>query len=129
MRNSVARAIGVPPRRINDIVLGKRSITVDGLMLTWRLSRRIGGPHGWDVPDEVRCIVRCACAPLSYLNTMLDRIADHSVNRVAELLPWKILINALRPAAYRTGRLCQTRSVAFRTLDGRGETVAVVEVA
>ena len=28
-QNAMARAIGVPPRRINEIVLGKRSITAD----------------------------------------------------------------------------------------------------
>ena len=28
-QNRLARAIGVPPRRINEIVLGKRAITAD----------------------------------------------------------------------------------------------------
>src|SRR5262252_8290853 len=28
-QNAVAKAIGVPPRRINEIVLGKRAITAD----------------------------------------------------------------------------------------------------
>jgi addiction module HigA family antidote len=28
-RNGLARAIGVPPRRINEIVLGKRAVTAD----------------------------------------------------------------------------------------------------
>lgn len=28
-QNALARAMGVPPRRINEIVLGKRSITAD----------------------------------------------------------------------------------------------------
>jgi addiction module HigA family antidote len=28
-QNALARAIGVPPRRINEIVLGKRSISAD----------------------------------------------------------------------------------------------------
>jgi addiction module HigA family antidote len=28
-QNSLARSIGVPPRRINEIVLGKRAITAD----------------------------------------------------------------------------------------------------
>jgi addiction module HigA family antidote len=28
-QNQLARAIGVPPRRINEIILGKRSITAD----------------------------------------------------------------------------------------------------
>lgn len=40
-QNALARAIGVPPRRINEIVLGKRAVTADtDLRLTryWGLS-------------------------------------------------------------------------------------------
>ncbi len=38
-QNALARAIGVPPRRINEIVLGKRSISADTAI---RLSRHFG---------------------------------------------------------------------------------------
>jgi addiction module HigA family antidote len=38
-QNGVARAISVPPRRINEIVLGKRSITADTAL---RLARYFG---------------------------------------------------------------------------------------
>ena len=38
-QNRLARDIGVPPRRINEIVLGKRGITADTAM---RLSRFFG---------------------------------------------------------------------------------------
>ena len=38
-QNQVARDIGVPPRRINEIVLGKRAITADTAM---RLSKYFG---------------------------------------------------------------------------------------
>jgi addiction module HigA family antidote len=38
-RNALARAIGVPPRRVNEIVLGKRSITADTAV---RLARALG---------------------------------------------------------------------------------------
>ena len=35
-QNGLARAIGVPPRRIDEIILGKRSITADtDLRLAW----------------------------------------------------------------------------------------------
>ena len=91
-QNGLARAIGVPPRRINEIVLGKRSITADTdlrlaryfgvsegsglasrptttcccgdgrLMLTWRGSRRIGGPHDWNLPDDVHGALRVLAA-------------------------------------------------------------------
>jgi addiction module HigA family antidote len=38
-QNRLAREIGVPPRRINEIVLGKRSITADTAL---RLARYFG---------------------------------------------------------------------------------------
>ena len=43
-QNSLARAIGVPPRRINEIVLGKRSITADTDL---RLARYFGLSEGF----------------------------------------------------------------------------------
>ena len=38
-QNRIAREIGVPPRRINEIVLGKRAITADTAL---RLARYFG---------------------------------------------------------------------------------------
>lgn len=38
-QNALARAIGVPPRRINEIVLGKRAISADTAL---RLARAFG---------------------------------------------------------------------------------------
>jgi len=43
-QNALARAIGVPPRRINEIVLGKRGITADTAL---RLSRAFGTSEGF----------------------------------------------------------------------------------
>jgi len=43
-QNRLARAIGVPPRRINEIVLGKRSITADTDL---RLARYFGLSEGF----------------------------------------------------------------------------------
>lgn len=43
-QNGLARAIGVPPRRINEIVLGKRSITADTDL---RLARYFGISDGF----------------------------------------------------------------------------------
>ena len=43
-QNALARAIGVPPRRINEIVLGKRDITADTAL---RLSRAFGNSEGF----------------------------------------------------------------------------------
>lgn len=44
-QNALARALGVPPRRINEIVLGKRAITADTAL---RLARYFGStPDFW----------------------------------------------------------------------------------
>lgn len=43
-QNALARAIGVPPRRINEIVLGKRGISADTAL---RLSRAFGVSEGF----------------------------------------------------------------------------------
>ena len=43
-QNGLARAIGVPPRRINEIVLGKRAITADTDL---RLARYLGLSDGF----------------------------------------------------------------------------------
>ena len=43
-QNALARAIGVPPRRINEIVLGKRAITADTSL---RLARYWGMSDGF----------------------------------------------------------------------------------
>lgn len=43
-QNALARAIGVPPRRINEIVLGRRAITADTDL---RLARYFGMSEGF----------------------------------------------------------------------------------
>ncbi len=43
-QNGLARALGVPPRRINEIVLGKRDITADTDL---RLARYFGMSEGF----------------------------------------------------------------------------------
>lgn len=43
-QNALARALGVPPRRINEIVLGKRSITADTAL---RLAKAFGTSEGF----------------------------------------------------------------------------------
>lgn len=43
-QNALARAISVPPRRINEIVLGKRAITADTDL---RLARYFGMSEGY----------------------------------------------------------------------------------
>jgi addiction module HigA family antidote len=44
-QNALAREIGVPPRRINEIILGKRGITADTAL---RLAKHFGNSaHFW----------------------------------------------------------------------------------
>ena len=44
-QNALAREIGVPPRRINEIILGKRGITADTAL---RLAKHFGNaPRYW----------------------------------------------------------------------------------
>lgn len=43
-QNELARAVGVPPRRINEIVLGRRAITADTDL---RLARYFGMSEGF----------------------------------------------------------------------------------
>ncbi len=43
-QNALAKAIGVPPRRINEIVLGKRAVTADTDL---RLARYFGVSEGF----------------------------------------------------------------------------------
>ncbi len=43
-QNGLARAIGLPPRRINEIVLGKRSVSADTDL---RLARYFGVSEGY----------------------------------------------------------------------------------
>jgi len=43
-QNALARALGVPPRRINEIVLGKRAVTADTDL---RLARFFGLSEGF----------------------------------------------------------------------------------
>jgi addiction module HigA family antidote len=40
-QNALARELGVPPRRVNEIILGKRGITADTAL---RLAKHFGNP-------------------------------------------------------------------------------------
>ena len=54
-QNALARAIGVPPRRINEIVHGRRAITLDTSL---RLGRYFGqSPRFW-LSIQIECDLR-----------------------------------------------------------------------
>src|SRR5882762_11362382 len=49
-QNALARALGVPPRRINEIVLGKRAVTADSDL---RLAKYFGMSDGFFIGLQV----------------------------------------------------------------------------
>ena len=56
-QNALARALGVPPRRVNEIVHGKRAITLDTSL---RLARAFGqSPRFW-LNVQTECDLRNA---------------------------------------------------------------------
>jgi len=56
-QNALARALGVPPRRVNEIIHGKRSITLDTSL---RLGRYFGqSPRFW-LNVQTECDLRNA---------------------------------------------------------------------
>ena len=54
-QNALARAIGVPPRRINEVVLGKRAVTADTDL---RLTRYFRMSEGFFLRLQVDCDLR-----------------------------------------------------------------------
>jgi addiction module HigA family antidote len=71
-QNGLARAIGVPPRRINEIVLGKRSITADTDL---RLARYFGLSDGFwlEIQADYELMARGRL-----IGAELRRIAPHA---------------------------------------------------
>ncbi len=67
-QNGLARAIGVPPRRINEIVLGKRAITADTDL---RLGRYFRMSEGFFLRLQIDYEVRLR---KRQLGSKLDRI-------------------------------------------------------
>ena len=90
-RSGLARAIGVPPRRINEIVLGKRSVTADTDL---RLARYFGlsegfwlgvqadyDPDGASPPDRRRSgqyRAASACRLKSFTKGLYDSVPEAS---------------------------------------------------
>ncbi len=86
-QNALARAIGVAPRRINEIVLGKRSVTADTDL---RLARAFGMSEGF------------------FLGLQSDYELMEAKRRMKKLLP---RIEPIR-ASERKGALRRTLSTA-----------------
>jgi antitoxin HigA-1 len=72
-QNALARAVGVPPRRINEIVLGKRAVTADTDL---RLSRYFGLSEGFFLRLQLSYGLRVHKRKLGdRLNAILPRAA------------------------------------------------------
>ena len=72
-QNALARAIGVPPRRINDIVLGKRAVTADTDLC---LARYFRMSEGFFLRLQMDCDLRVQKrAPGSKLEAIKPRAA------------------------------------------------------
>ncbi len=71
-QNAAARLLNVPPRRLNEIVLGKRSITLDTSM---RLGRLFGqNPRFW-LDIQIECDLRLAEPRLQEIKRSISPMA------------------------------------------------------
>lgn len=56
-QNALARALGVPPRRVNEIIHGKRAVTLDTSL---RLGRYFGQSPSFWLNLQTKCALRKA---------------------------------------------------------------------
>ena len=73
-QNKLANAIGVPPRRINEIVLGKRSVTPDTALRLAKYfgtssSLWVGLQSGYDIENEEQNIHSDLASIVPYIET------------------------------------------------------------
>jgi transposase len=79
-------------RAIRPLALGRKNYLFAG--------SDAGGERAAAVYTLVESAKLNGLDPEAYLREVLGRIADHSINRIAELLPWNIdLASAVRAAA------------------------------
>lgn len=64
-QNALARALGVPPRRVNEIVHGRRAITLDTSLRLGRFFRQ--SPRFW-LNVQTECDLRAA-------KSLIERVA------------------------------------------------------
>jgi transposase len=78
-------------RAIRPLVLGRKNWLFAG--------SDAGGERAAAIYSLIETAKLNGLDPEAYLHAVLERIADHPVNRVAEFLPWNIRIEPLRAAA------------------------------
>ena len=71
-QNGLARAIGVPPRRINEIVLGRRAVTADTAL---RLAQAFGNSVQFWMGLQDDYAVREAREAIAHKLAMIQRLA------------------------------------------------------
>ena len=70
-------------RAIRPLVLGRRNYLFAGSN---------GGGESAAVMNSLIGTARLNCIePFAYLRTVFERIADHPINRIDELLPWRLM--------------------------------------
>src|SRR5262245_36472673 len=78
-------------RSIRPLVLGRRNYLFAG--------SDVGGERAANIYSLVGTALLNAMDPYLYLRHVLERIADHPINRIEELLPWNVAANV--PVAAR----------------------------
>jgi hypothetical protein len=78
-------------RAIRPLVLGRKNWLFAG--------SDAGGERAAAIYSLIKTAKLNGLDPEVYLHIVLEQIADHPVNRVAELLPWNIRIEPLHAAA------------------------------
>ena len=73
-------------RSIRPLVLGRRNYLFAG--------PNAGGERAANIYSLVGSALLNAIDPYLYLRHVLERIADHPINRIEELLPWSVAANA-----------------------------------
>lgn len=73
-------------RSIRPLVLGRRNYLFAG--------SDAGGEAAANLYSLIGTAMLNGVEPFAYLNTVFDRIAEHPINRIDELLPWNISIAA-----------------------------------
>ena len=71
-------------RSIRPLVLGRRNYMFAG--------SDVGGERAANISSLIGTALLNAMDPYLYLRYMLERIAEHRINRIAELLPWRVAL-------------------------------------
>jgi hypothetical protein len=76
-------------RAIRPLVLGRKNYLFAG--------SDAGGERAANIYSLIGTCLLNKIDPLAYLRHMLPRLAEHPINRIEALLPWRIAPNLLAP--------------------------------